>query len=47
MAKTMHTDHGMPIHEIWQTLHMSRATFYRYMALAARGPDTRRKGEEP
>jgi hypothetical protein len=23
------------------------ATFYRYMALAGRVPDTRRKGEEP
>ena len=47
MAKTMHADHGMPIHEICQTFHISRATFYRYVALAGRAPDTRRKGEEP
>ena len=39
MAKTMHTDHAMPIREICHTLHISRATFYRYVALARQDPN--------
>ena len=33
MAKRMHHDHGMSIAHICQTLKISRATFYRYLAL--------------
>jgi DNA invertase Pin-like site-specific DNA recombinase len=32
-AKRMHHDHGMPIPRICRTLKISRATFYRYLAL--------------
>ena len=33
MAKRMHHGHGMSIAHICQTLKISRATFYRYLAL--------------
>ena len=33
MAKRMHGDHGMSIAKICETLKISRATFYRYVAL--------------
>jgi len=33
MAKRMHKDHGMSIEKICKTLKISRATFYRYVAL--------------
>ena len=33
MAKKMHKDHGMSITDICQTLKISRAGFYRYIAL--------------
>ena len=33
MAKRMHHDHGMTIADICRTLKISRATFYRYLAL--------------
>jgi len=33
MAKRMHKDHGMSIAKICKTLKISRATFYRYVAL--------------
>lgn len=39
MAKRMHTDHGMAIGEICRTLKISRATFYRYVALAENADD--------
>jgi len=32
-AKAMHRDKGMPITDICQTLNISRATFYRYLAM--------------
>jgi len=32
-AKRMHKDHGMSIDKICKTLKISRATFYRYVAL--------------
>jgi len=32
-AKRMHKDHGMSINHICQTLKISRATFYRYIAI--------------
>jgi DNA invertase Pin-like site-specific DNA recombinase len=35
MAKTMHKDKSVSIADICQTLHISRATFYRYLTLAA------------
>jgi DNA invertase Pin-like site-specific DNA recombinase len=34
MAKKMHEDRSMGIHEICSTLKISRATFYRYMTLS-------------
>jgi DNA invertase Pin-like site-specific DNA recombinase len=37
MAKTMHKDKSVSIADICQTLHISRATFYRYLTLAAHG----------
>lgn len=33
MAKKMHKDHGMSIDDICKTLKISRASFYRYIAL--------------
>jgi len=33
MAKKMHKDHGMSIRDICKTLKISRASFYRYVAL--------------
>lgn len=33
MAKKMHKDHGMSINDICKTLKISRASFYRYIAL--------------
>ena len=33
MAKNMHKDHGMGIHDICKTLKISRASFYRYITL--------------
>jgi DNA invertase Pin-like site-specific DNA recombinase len=33
MAKKMHKNHGMNINDICQTLKISRASFYRYVAL--------------
>ena len=33
MAKRMHKDHGMSIEKICKTLNISRATFYRYVAI--------------
>ena len=33
MAKNMHKDHGMSIDDICKTLKISRASFYRYIAL--------------
>lgn len=33
MAKRMHEDHGMDIAQICDTLKISRATFYRYIAI--------------
>ena len=33
MAKNMHKDHGMKIDDICKTLKISRASFYRYLAL--------------
>lgn len=33
MAKNMHKDHGMSINDICKTLKISRASFYRYIAL--------------
>lgn len=36
MAKRMHKDHGMSIDKICKTLKISRATFYRYVALLER-----------
>ncbi|MDN5247490.1 MAG: recombinase family protein [Candidatus Cardinium sp.] len=33
MAKNMHKDHGMGINDICKTLKISRASFYRYIAL--------------
>jgi DNA invertase Pin-like site-specific DNA recombinase len=33
MAKKMHKDHGMSIGDICKTLKISRASFYRYVAL--------------
>lgn len=33
MAKKMHKDHGMNINDICKTLKISRASFYRYIAL--------------
>jgi len=36
MAKRMHKDHGMSITKICNTLKISRATFYRYVALPDR-----------
>jgi DNA invertase Pin-like site-specific DNA recombinase len=35
-AKRMHQDHGMGIKQICRTLKISRATFYRYLALPDR-----------
>jgi len=32
-AKRMHKDHGLSINQICETLKISRATFYRYLAL--------------
>jgi len=32
-AKKMHKDHGMSINDICRTLKISRASFYRYVAL--------------
>jgi len=32
-AKRMHKDHGLSISQICQTLKISRATFYRYLAI--------------
>jgi DNA invertase Pin-like site-specific DNA recombinase len=36
MAKTMHKDTTVSISAICRTLHISRATFYRYLSLAAK-----------
>jgi len=33
MATAMHAEHSLTCAEIWQTLRISRATFYRYVAL--------------
>ncbi len=33
MAKKMHKDHGMSINDISEALKISRASFYRYIAL--------------
>jgi DNA invertase Pin-like site-specific DNA recombinase len=33
MAKKMHKNHGMNINDICHTLKISRASFYRYVAL--------------
>lgn len=33
MAQAMHTDKRMAIHDICQTLRISRSTFYRYLAM--------------
>lgn len=38
-AKRMHKDHQMPIDTICKTLKISRATFYRYLAIEERQPD--------
>ncbi len=38
MAKTMHKDKSISIAAICQTLHISRATFYRYLTLASHEP---------
>ena len=36
-AKRMHQDHGMNIDQICEMLKISRATFYRYLAVADNG----------
>ena len=40
-AKRMHKDHQMPIDTICKTLKISRATFYRYLAIDERHVDAR------
>jgi predicted DNA-binding transcriptional regulator AlpA len=39
MAQTLYADSRVTVPEICQSLHISRATFYRYIALARQDAD--------